>query len=118
MAQASYVTNAIHALITGTGQPREPARTAHTEFIVALAQHPPRPIPVGVNTADLDERADHFATVFIALSVYMTTLLQDTAQNVPGGLDLRSIDTLLSDLVSDVIGVIRRAADALVGRVE
>jgi hypothetical protein len=118
MAQAGYVTNAIRTLITGAGA--EPStnlvRTAHAEFVAALVEHPPRPIPVAANAADLDDRADHLATVLVALSVYMTTLLEDTAQNVPGGLDLRSIDALLSDLVSDVTGIIRRAADALTGR--
>jgi hypothetical protein len=118
MAQAGYVTNAIRALITGAGErrPTEPVRAAHAEFVTALAEHPPRPIPVAVNAANLDDRADHLATVLIAVSVYMTTLLEDTAQNVHGGLDLRSVDALLSDLVSDVTGIIRRAADALAGR--
>ncbi|MGA3311193.1 MAG: hypothetical protein ABSD08_21695 [Xanthobacteraceae bacterium] len=44
--------------------------------------------------------------VLNALSVYVTAILDDTAQHVPGGLDLRYIDALLSDLVSDVTGTI------------
>jgi len=39
------------------------------------------------------------------------------ARNVPGGLDLRHIGAVLSDLASDVTGSIRHAADGMVGRV-
>ena len=52
-----------------------------------------------------------------AASVYVTAILDDTAQKVPGGLDFRSIDALLSDLASDVTGRLQRAADAMTGRV-
>ena len=51
------------------------------------------------------------------MSVYVTAILDDTAQNVPGGLDLRQIDALLSDLASDVTGTLQRAADAMAERV-
>ena len=44
-------------------------------------------------------------------------LLDDTVQNVPGGLDLRHFDAALSDLVSDVTGAIQLAADAMAWRV-
>jgi hypothetical protein len=55
--------------------------------------------------------------VLNALSVYVTAILDDTAQNVPGGLDLRQVDALLSDLTSDVTGTIQRAANSMAGRV-
>ena len=47
MAQANYVNNAFHALITGeTAKPStNPVRAAHAEFVAALAGNPPRPIP-------------------------------------------------------------------------
>jgi hypothetical protein len=67
--------------------------------------HAPWPIPVAVAAADLEDRADHLNKVL-------------TGQNVPGGLDLRHIDALLSDLASDVTGTIQGAADAMAGRVE
>jgi hypothetical protein len=46
----------------------------------------------------------------------MTVILDDTAQNALGGLDLRQIEALLFDLTSEVSGTLRRAADALSGR--
>jgi|SRR5580704_952885 hypothetical protein len=119
MAQAGYVTNAVRALITGAsaGPSTNLVRAAHTKFVTALAEHPPRPIPVAVHAINLEDRADHLNTVLDALSVYLTAILQDTAQNVPGGLDLRQIDALLSDLAYNVTGTIRGTADAMAGRV-
>jgi hypothetical protein len=104
MAQADYVTNAIRALMTGAGaEPStNPVRAAHAEFVAALVGHPPWPISLDPDATDLEDRADHVNKVLNALSVYVTAILDDTAQNVPGGLDLRNIDALLSDLASDV----------------
>ncbi|MGA8613435.1 MAG: hypothetical protein WB760_17375 [Xanthobacteraceae bacterium] len=120
MAQAGYVTNAIRALITGAGSKpsTNSVRTALAEFVTALAGQPPWPIPLFADATDLEDRADHLKKVLNAVSVYVTALLGDTAQNVPGGLDVRYIDALLSDLVSDVTGTIQGAADAMPGRVE
>ena len=119
MAQAGYVTNAIRALIigAGAGPSTNLVRTAHAEFVAVLAAHPPWQIPVAVAATDLEDRADHLSTVLDALSVYVTALLNDAAQNVPGGLYLRHIDALLSDLASDVTGTIQGAADGMAGRV-
>jgi hypothetical protein len=120
MAQAGYVTNAVRGLITGAdAKPSiNPVQAAHAEFVAALAAHTPWPIPVGVNAAAVEDRADHLNKVLSTLSVYLTAILDDTAQNVPGGLDLRHADALLSDLTSDVTGTIQRAADSLAGRLE
>jgi hypothetical protein len=51
--------------------------------------------------------------VFGAISVYVTVILDDTAQNVPGSLDAEG---LLADLASDVTCSIQRAADNMAGR--
>jgi hypothetical protein len=119
MAQADYLSNAVRALITGAGAKpsTNPVRAAHAEFVAALAAHPPWPIPLYADATDLEDRADHLKTVLNAVSVYVTAILDDTAQNLPGSLDLRQIDALLSDLTSDVTGTIQRAADAMAGRV-
>jgi hypothetical protein len=119
MAQADYVTNAIRALITGASAKlsTNPVRAAHVEFVAALAAQPPWPIPLDADATDLEDRADHLKKVLDALSVYVTAILDDTAQNILGGLDVRSIDALLSDLASDVTGTIQRAADAMAGRI-
>jgi hypothetical protein len=54
--------------------------------------------------------------VFGALSAYVTVILDDTAQNVPGRLDLRDAEGVLADLVSDMTGAIQHAADDMAGR--
>jgi hypothetical protein len=56
--------------------------------------------------------------MFGALSVYVTVILDDTAQNIPGGLDLRDAEGILADLASDVTGAIQHAADDMAGRPE
>ena len=55
--------------------------------------------------------------MFGAFSVYVTVILDDTAQNVAGGLDLPDTEAVLADLASDVTGAIQRAADDMAGRV-
>jgi len=55
--------------------------------------------------------------VLSALSVYVTVILDDTAQNVPGRIDFRDIAAVLADLASDVIGTIQHAAEGMAGRV-
>jgi hypothetical protein len=84
--------------------------------VAALASQPPRRIPLEVRSIDLEDRADHRHKVLTALSVYVTAVLEDTAGHVQGGLDLRDIDTILSDLISEVTGIVRRAAEGMVGR--
>jgi hypothetical protein len=94
-----------------------PVGAAHSEFVAALAGHPPRPIPLDADAFDLEDRADHLDKVFGALSVYVTMILDDTAQNVSGGLDLPNTEAVLADLASDVTGTIQRAAEDMAGRV-
>jgi hypothetical protein len=115
MAQANYVTNAIRAFITDTSAraSTNPIRAAYVELVAALADHPPRPVSIDADATDLEDRADYLNKVLNALSAYLSAVLDDTAQNVPGEVDLRQVDTLLSDLASDVSGTLQRA----VGRV-
>jgi hypothetical protein len=98
-------------------QSASPVRAAHAEFLLALAGHPPRPIPIDADAIDLEDRADHISGVFSALSTYLAVILDDTAQNVPGGLDLRDVEGLLADLASDSSGTIQHAAEGMAGRV-
>jgi hypothetical protein len=121
MAQAEHVINAIPRLITGASEylsTNNPVCVAHAEFVAALMGHPPRPIPIDADTLDLEERANHLDQVLGALSSYVTLILDDAAQNVPGGLDLPHIEAVLTDLASDVAGAIQLAAEGLEGRVE
>jgi hypothetical protein len=47
----------------------------------------------------------------------LTAVLDETVQNVQGGLDLRNIEAVLSDLASDLTGApIQHAADDMAGR--
>jgi hypothetical protein len=119
MAQAKCVSTAICPPITGGSElaSTAPVHAAHAEFTGALAAHPPRPIPIHVNALDLEGRADHLAKVFRALSAYVAVVLDDTAQNVPGGLDLPDAEGILADLAADLIGPIQHAADVLAGRI-
>ena len=93
-----------------------PARAAHAAFVAALSAHPPRAIPLDADALDLEDRADHIGRVFSALSVYVAVILDVTAQNVPGSLDLRDAEAVLADLASDLTGAIQKAADDMAGR--
>jgi hypothetical protein len=119
MAQAEYLTNLIHAPIPGVdAHPyTNLVCAAHTEFVAALLGHRPRPIPIDADSIDLEDRADHLNKVLSALSVYLTVILDDTAQNVAGRIDLRDVEALLADLASDITGTIQLAADDMAGRV-
>jgi hypothetical protein len=86
----------------------------HADFVAALAGQPPRTIPIEADALDLEVRGDHLEKVLGALSAYAAVVLDDTAQNVPGGLELPAV---LSDLASDVTGAIQQAADGMAGRV-
>jgi hypothetical protein len=119
MAQAEYVTTAIRSPITGAdAKPStKPFQAAYAEFVAVLVGHFSRPMPVYADAVDLEDRADHLDKVLTALSEYLTAILDDTAQNVPGGLDLRQIDALLFDLGSDLIGTLQCAVEGVAGRV-
>jgi hypothetical protein len=93
-----------------------PVGAAHTDFVRAVAGHPPRTIPLDADALDLEDRADHLGKVLGALSAYVAVVLDDTTQNVPGRLDLPNIEGVLADLASDVTGAIQHAADDMAGR--
>ncbi len=118
MAQANCVPSPIRAPITGASPKTSTKhiRSAHDELVVGLAGHPPRPIPLNPNAVDLEERTAHLKDLLTAVLAYLRAILDDTAQNVPGGLDLRQIDALLCDLICEMSGTIQHAADALPGR--
>jgi hypothetical protein len=89
---------------------------AHAAFVAALAARPPQTIPLNADAIDLEERADHLDKLLGALSVYLTVILDDTAQNSSGRLDLRDAEAILADLGSDLTGAIQHAADGMAGR--
>ena len=100
------------------GKPfRSPALAAHGAFVAALSRHPPHTIPLDADALDLEDRADHIVKVFSAFSVYVAVILDDTAQNVPGTLDLPQVEAILADLAGDVTGAIQHAADGMGWRI-
>jgi hypothetical protein len=116
MAQAECITTAIRELMSHGRPPKStsPVRLAHTEFVAALAENVPHPIRADVDSEDLEGRADHLEKVFAALHVYLTTIIADTAHNVPGGtLDRRYLDNLFRDLSADSLATIRNAAEEM-----
>jgi hypothetical protein len=119
MAQGYSLTNAIRALSTDGTAPlsTNSVGAAYAAFIAALVRYPPRTIPCDLDAADFENRADHLNRLFTALSTYLNTVLADTAQNVPGGLDLRQFDALLSDLTSDVTGTLQRVTEDMGRRI-
>ena len=124
MAQAELVSIASRARFTDAHKSPStiPAgchvEAAYTELLGALAAHPPRRIPIEADSIDLQDRADHLNAVFGGLGAYLALVLDDTAQNAPGGLDLTDAEAILADLASDLTGAIQRAADEMAGRVE
>jgi hypothetical protein len=124
MAQAELVSIAGRARITGaqaipsTAPVGSPVGTAYAEFLAALREHPPRPIPIVADSIDLQDRADHLNKIFGGLAAYLAVILDDTAQNTPGRLDLCDAEGILADLASDLSGALQRAAEEMAGRVE
>jgi len=116
MARAECITTAVRELLSRGRQAKStsPVRLAHIEFVAALAGNVPHPIYADIDSEDLDACADHLEKVFAALHVYLTAIIADTAQNVPGGaLDRRYLDNLFRDLSGDALGIIRNAAEEM-----
>src|SRR6266481_6725804 len=104
MAQAECITTAIRELMSRGRPPKStsPVRLAHTEFVAALAGNVPHSIYADVDSEDLDGRADHLEKVFAALHVYLTAIIAERAQNIPGGaLDCRYLGSLFRDSSAD-----------------
>ena len=117
MAQAEHVTTAIPLCVTdGKAKASFNSQAAHAKLLSALEGNLPRRIPLDTRSVHLEDRADHLDKVLQAMSVYVAELLDDTAENVPGGLELRFIKGALSDLASHVRGTIQQAAEDMAGR--
>jgi hypothetical protein len=116
MAQAERITTAIHELMSRGRSPKSttPVGAAHIELVSALAANPPHPIDVAVESDELDGRAEHLEKVLDAMHVYLTAILADTAQNIPGAaLDRKYLDGVYMDFSADAVGSIRNAAEEM-----
>jgi hypothetical protein len=90
MAPAKRVSSAIAALRIGAGaKPSTKHIRAAYDDLAGLTRHPSRPIALNIH--GVEDGADHLNKVFNTLRAYLTAILDDTAQNIPGGLDLRQI---------------------------
>jgi len=116
MAQAAGITTAIRQLMSRGRPPKStsPVRSAHSEFIAALAGNIPRPIYGGANPDDLDARSNYLEYLFGALNAYLDIVIRDTVQSVPSGaLDPSYLDRVLEGLSAEAVGVIRTAAQQM-----
>ena len=114
MAQAECISTAIRELMSRElpPQPTNQARAAHTELVAALASNPPYSIYVAVRVCNLHGRADHLQKVLAALHVYLSAILADPAQNIPGcALDHRYLDDFYMDFAADAVAAICIAAE-------
>ena len=113
MAQADFVPSAVCVLITGAG-PKPSTNSVVAAYAApgGTGRHSPQPILLDSRVIDIDERSDHWA-----LWAYLIAILDQTEQNVPGGLDLRQIAALLSDLASTVAGTLQNAVECMARRV-
>ena len=116
MAQAECIITAIRELMSRGRPPKStnPVPLAHIELVAALAGNVPHLIYADVDSEDLDDRAEHLDKVFVALHVYLTAIIADTAHNIPGStLDRHYLDNLFRDLSADALCVIRNAAEEM-----
>ena len=115
MAKADHVSTAIRAPVTGAAAKPSttPVHAAYAELITTVGANPPRPIPLFADACNLEDRAEHLSQVLAAFKSYLSAILEDTAENVPGEVDLRQIDALLCDLASEVRGILQQATYAL-----
>src|SRR5262245_19560134 len=108
MAEAERVPSAICPLFTGAQLSRPPVA-----FVAALRVITPNPLPIYVGSDHLEERVDHLIKVLTAVSFYLAAVVEDTAENVPGRLDVEHVGPVLADLTADL--AINRAADDVAG---
>lgn len=120
MAQANSVPSPFRdPKIPGNAvESTSPNQHAYADLCASLRRHLPRAIPVEPHWGAFEGRADHVKGVFTAMSTYVDMLIDDAAENIPGGVDRRQIDALLSDLASELAGTLQKAADDLAGSVQ
>jgi hypothetical protein len=116
MAQADSVPSAVRVLITGTGAKpsTSPFRSGH-EIIAGRERQPAGSIYLHPYPIRFKDGADCLALVLSALSPYSATL-DETAQNVRNGRDIRKIEATLLKVTSDPVATSQRAVEAAVRR--
>jgi hypothetical protein len=115
MAQAESITTAIRELLSPGRllKSTNRVRAAYTEFIAALAENAPRSIPSDSDTdcEALERHANHLQKLFAALHVYLTAIIADIAEKIPGStIDREYLDQLFRGLSAEALRVFRDAA--------
>lgn len=118
MAQATRRHSAIRAVTPDSSacSPTGILYAAHAELIATVSGQAPYPTPINAGEIDIENSADALNELLDATSVYLTAVLDDLAQNVPGSLDIRQINALVADLKSEVGGTFQHAIEQIVGR--
>ena len=98
MAQADFLPNAIRTPITGV-HASSSTRSAHAELVAVVEGQSPPPV---LHHSGIENRAERRNKVITRLPVHVTGIIDDTARNVPCGLDLRQIEAVFSDVASGV----------------
>jgi hypothetical protein len=91
----------------------DPFARLHAELLGALGPEPPLPLPICPLVPDLEDRGEHVRGLLNATYAYLRAVMGDVVQNVPRDLDLRQIEALAADLLSEVHGTMRAAIAAL-----
>ena len=112
MAQADFLPNAIRTPITGV-HPSSSTRSAHAELVAVVEGKSPLPV---LHHSGIENSAEHRNKLITWLPVHVTGIIDDTARNMPGGLDLRQIEAVFSDVASDLTRTIQHVADEMTGR--
>jgi hypothetical protein len=92
---------------------KDPIASAHVRVLAALGLDTPRPLPIWPLAPDLENRGEHLLGLLTATYAYLRAALWEVSQNVPHDLDLRQIEALSSDLLSEVTGTMQLAIAAL-----
>lgn len=104
-------------VIPGKLIPLAPLAAAHVRLVTELAAlGPAAPISLaGAGPDDLVERAEHFEAVTDAVSVYLTAIVSDTADNMSapkhGMPDVDAAAAYFHDMRAETSGAMRTAAD-------
>src|SRR5579864_5674211 len=86
-----------------TGAVVDPLAAARAQMLVELGTGQSLlPLPIWPQVGDLEDRREHLRRLFCAMYAYLRPVLEDVAQNAPRDLDLRQIEALYSDLLSEV----------------
>jgi hypothetical protein len=114
MAQANHLPNAIRVLITDA-RPRpstNPVRVTYAE-IARLAEHSSPFGSASPQTTHADDHAYRSRSVLTPLSTRLSAIVDKSELTVPGCLNIRQIEALLSSPGPDLTGAFQPVGDIM-----